>query len=119
MESVGHIELRTTEYRPCYVGGNKALFHRWEDKPRQIIRQDGLRMWSPENLMKAYAKQYEAGILPPEFEIEFIPRTLAIVEFEDGTVLEVEPCEVRFVPGLMNEYDFREAVMNEARNGTD
>lgn len=119
MADLGHIEVRTTEYRPCYVDGKKALFHRWEDNPRTLIRQHGLRLWSYEKFAKVYSKYLETGLLPPEFDIEVIPRTLAIVEFEDGTVLEVEPCEVRFVPGLMSEYNFMEAVMNEARNGTD
>lgn len=34
--------------------------------------------------------------------------TFAIVEYEDGTVHEVEPQNIRFVDGLINQYGFRE-----------
>ena len=66
------IVIRTTEYRPCYVAGRKALFHRWED----------------------YGDQFK--------------KTLAIVEFEDGTVDAVNPKLLKFVPGIMENYTFDE-----------
>ena len=33
--------------------------------------------------------------------------TFAIVEYEDGTVHEVDPQNIRFIDDLMSEYDFR------------
>lgn len=37
-----------------------------------------------------------------------ISSTFAIVEFEDGTVHEVKPWNIRFVDNLVNEYAFQE-----------
>lgn len=34
--------------------------------------------------------------------------TFAIVEYEDGMVHEVEPCNIRFVDNVMSEYAFSE-----------
>lgn len=92
MESV---EIRTAEYRPCYVavveycsGGKtirkderKALFHRWANTFDLREVKWGMSM------MHGYI-------------------TTAIVEYEDGTIAEVVPTAVRFVPGIMNQYNF-------------
>ena len=40
--------------------------------------------------------------------------TFAIVEYEDGTIHEVEPTQIRFVDNAMSEYVFPEA--NESRD---
>ncbi len=37
-----------------------------------------------------------------------VSSTFAIVEFEDGTVHEVEPWNIRFADNLMEEYDLTE-----------
>lgn len=113
MAKLGDITIKTAEYRPCYVREfehsdnwklckeearkreRKALFHRWGLKAKALIKSSD-------------------GSLSTPFEI-----TLAIVEYEDGQIAEVPPDAVRFVPGLMNEYDFREAVMNETGNDAD
>lgn len=95
MAKLGDITIRNAEcYRPCYVNGKKALFHRWEEIADVV---------------------FLAGDNPTG-QVKY---TVAIVEFEDGTVAGVHTDKVRFVPGLMNEYDFREAVMNETRNDVD
>lgn len=94
MAKLGDITIKTAEYRPCYVNGKKALFHRWTDVP----------MVSPSKMLM---------VRDANKATEYVG--LAIVEYEDGTVDRVFPEQVRFVPGLMNEYDFMEAV-NEACN---
>lgn len=43
-----------------------------------------------------------------------VSETFAIVEYEDGTVHEIEPHNLRFVDNLMNEYAFPE--MEEKHN---
>lgn len=73
-------------YRPCYVGGKKALFHRWSD----------------------YSQLVNAGALVGGFHAGTVKETRAIVEFEDGTVAEVEPAKLRFVTGKFEEYSFAE-----------
>lgn len=111
MANVDTIEVRTAEYRPCYVTEavaysegvpvvkheRKALFHRWTDVP----------MVSPSKMLM---------VRDANDATEYVG--LAIVEYEDGKVDRVFPEQVRFVPGLMNEYDFMEAV-NETCDGID
>lgn len=62
--------------RPCFVDGKRALFHRWEDKA-QVIGESPL------------AGGHSAGQLWV---------VVGIVEFEDGTVKEVYPYNIRFAP---------------------
>lgn len=78
------ITIRTAEYRPCFVDGEKALFHRWEE---------------------------ESYVIPPSVMVGGhnggeIKRTLAIVECEDGTINRVEPTRIKFVAGEIKNYSF-------------
>ena len=78
------ITLTKSEYRPCYVGNKKALFHMWEDISSIHI---------------AMLKGDVSGQ---------IKRTFGIVEYEDGTIDEVIPSKIRFIEGIFKEYDFAE-----------
>lgn len=73
------------EYRPCYVRGRRALFHRWTNSARP---------------------QLPKGVEPAENVRYFQYRnTHAIVEFEDGTVDLAFPRDVRFAdPGNFSAY---------------
>ena len=84
MANMGEITVRTSEYRPCFVDGKKALFHRWLE----------------------YAMVIEPSPMVGGHRGGEIKYTLAIVEYEDGTLDQVNPSRVRFVPGIMNDYDF-------------
>ena len=107
MEMLGEITIKTTEYRPCYVDGKKALFHRWEEKENLIIKHDGRFGIKPEVIARKMRENASIGILDTNYSsLDHISAILAIVEYEDGTVAEVEPTAVRFVPGLMREYCF-------------
>ena len=44
-----------------------------------------------------------------------VSSTFAIVEFEDGTVHEVEPWKLRFIDRLTDEYDFKENQHGERK----
>lgn len=80
----GNLEMtvRTGEYRPCIVDGKKALFHRWTDFAN-VVGESPLR------------GGHSAGQ---------IHRVYGIVEFEDGTVKEVEPYTIKFTDSLFFEY---------------
>lgn len=82
----GTITMTKSEYRPCYVRGKKALFHKWEDKSEIV---------SPSILKGGHA----GGV---------IRATFAIVEFENGVVGEVYPHEIKFADNLIKEYAFNE-----------
>ena len=80
------IEVKFSEYRPCIVGGRKALFHRLADKAQTV----------GESLLRG---GHAGGQLWGVF---------AIVEYEDGTMSECYISEVRFLDskGMFAEYDF-------------
>lgn len=78
------IKNLTSEYRPCYVEGKKALFHRWEEFSKIV---------APSPMIGGHAGGQ-------------ITETFAIVEYEDGTIQEVQPNRIKFVTGIINEYDF-------------
>lgn len=69
-----------TEYRPCFVKGKKAIFHRWTDYAQ--VRD-----------------AYLQGTTPGQ-----LAQTFAIVEFEDGTVSECYPNQVQFCDNLHAQY---------------
>lgn len=63
------------ELRPCIVNKKKALFHKWVEF---------------------------SAVVPASFAVGGTPagnikQTLALVEFEDGTLKECHPAEVRFL----------------------
>ena len=79
-------------YRPCYIDTwqrehQKALFHKWVANP--ITRQDGVT----------------------------IMQTLALVEFEDGTVARIEAKGVRFDDSkrYFDQFIWTEEVKDDAR----
>jgi hypothetical protein len=88
------IVVQENEYRPCYVNGRKALFHRWANTarpvpPRGAEQDENTRYF-----------QYRA--------------TLAIVEFEDGTVERVWPQDIQFTDGG----HFKEYTWDEEQEAT-
>lgn len=74
------------EYRPCFVKGQKALFHRWVE---QVERH-----------RNTYGSLY------------FMPVVLGIIESEDGHIGQYYPHEIVFCDGLINQYGFKEESNN-------
>ena len=68
------------EYRPCYVNGRKALFHRWVNTANPALPKG----MDPDN-EKAKFFQHRS--------------TAGLVEFEDGIVARVWPQDIRFADG--------------------
>ena len=64
----------------------KALFHCWNYRS-ELVGESYLRGGHPAGQISA---------------------TFAIVEYEDGTIHEVEPTQIRFVDNAMSEYVFPE-----------
>lgn len=64
------------------VHGKNALFHRWEDisQPRDAVLQGTV-----------------SG---------FVRETVAIVEYEDGTVAEIHPCDIVFIDRYAQQFCF-------------
>lgn len=78
------ITVRNSEYRPCIVKCQNALFHRWEDNSE---------IYAPSPMVGGHA----GGI---------VKYTCAIVEYEDGHVERVKPEDVTFVDHLIKQYAF-------------
>lgn len=79
----------------CYM---KALFHCWSHRS-EVVGESHLRGGHPGGQVSG---------------------TFAIVEYEDGTVHEVEPTQIRFVDNAMSEYVFHEGNEEfEKYNGAD
>lgn len=70
------------ELRPCEVKGRKALFHGWHEASRVV---------PPSPMVGGH----NGG------EIKF---TVAIIEWENGTVTECYPREVKFLDSKVEEY---------------
>lgn len=81
------IQIQSSEYRPCIVknkkDGKKALFHRWSEIARM---RDAVMVGTVSGQIK---------------------ETLAIVEYEDGTIEQCYPNEIQFCDGKFQEYCFR------------
>lgn len=92
------------ELRPCFCNGKKALFHIWTDKEQPIVK---INPMLTEKALERISRKIEGGLIPPH-DVVLQKVVFGIVEFEDGSVAEVEPSAIRFVDtvAIMSEYDF-------------
>lgn len=82
--------IKTIAYRPCYVKGEKALFHQWAHVAH--VRDAIMTYQTPGQLSNVFG----------------------IVEFEDGTVKEVYPYEIQFCDSPHREYQW-DALQKEEK----
>lgn len=76
-----------TEYRPCWVDGRRAMFHRWTDSARPVTP----RGMDEETTTRRYQLHNVHGV----------------VEYEDGTVARVWPSNIQFADGgAFDEWDW-------------
>lgn len=81
--------------RPCEVDGRPALFHRWVEEDRALLRFETM-IHHDERKYVEY-RFHEAGVIPPGCSTEVIRETFALVEYRDGTIAKVSPELIRFV----------------------
>lgn len=74
------VQAIESEYRPCYVNGRKALFHRWVNTANPAAPK---------------------GVDPNDEKVKFFQHrsTTGLVEYEDGTLARVWPQDIRFADG--------------------
>lgn len=89
------------ELRPCYVKGQKALFHKWDTSER-VLPQFTTYMKTGDCQRRSEAlymqlKEERITILPHNVSICKAADTTALVEYEDGTMERVQPELVRFI----------------------
>ena len=99
------------DYRPCMVHIPAKVKHKrnTSTNPGEYIIE------SPEREIKALfhcwnhrSELYDASLIIGGHPGGKVSGTFAIVEYEDGTVHEVEPQNIRFVDNAMSEYAFPE-----------
>ena len=73
-------QSQEVEYRPCYVNGRKALFHRWVNTANPAAPK---------------------GVDPNDEKVKFFQHrsTTGLVEYADGTLARVWPQDIRFADG--------------------
>lgn len=81
--------------RPCDVEGRPALFHRWVEEDRALVKIDCFT--SPEEQAEIVKRIRVSGVYPTGCAPEVIRETFALVEYRDGTVAKVKPELVRFL----------------------
>ena len=100
----GKIEIGI-EYRPCIVKlweetfdtyGNKIIIHSREGETCKAL----FHCWNHRSEL------YDASPMIGGHPVGQVSGTFAIVEYEDGTIHEVEPTQIRFVDNAMSEYVF-------------
>ena len=81
--------------RPCLVDGKPAVFHRWVDEDKGLLKINAfVRMPEAEALNRTF---HEDGIVPNCCSMEKLRTTLALVEYPDGSVGKVKPELVQFL----------------------
>lgn len=88
-------DMNYTQMRPCLANGKEATFHRWSVKVDLFLKANSLMKSDYMTNLAQLVKKDK--IIPPHFDTETIQRTVAIVEYEDGAVDEVEPTKIKFI----------------------
>lgn len=106
----GKIEIGI-EYRPCMVHIPAKVKHKrnTSTNPGEYIIE------SPEREIKAlfHCWDFRSEVIGESYlrgghPAGQISATFALVEYEDGTIHEIEPMQIRFVDNAMSEYAFPE-----------
>ena len=90
------LPMDALQSRPCEVDGRPALFHRWVEEDKALLRINCYT--TPEEQQKLVYKFRQGGLIDPGCSTEVLRETFALVEYRDGTVAKVKPELVRFVP---------------------
>lgn len=82
-------------YRPCFARGRLAIFHRWCET--DVITLRFKTEMSKESRDRALREYHRCNVLPNCLEREKTRQIVAVVEYEDGTVDEVNPSDIEFL----------------------
>ena len=88
------LKSQTPALRPCEVNGKPAVFHRWVDEDRMKVQINIMTL--REEAIRTMDDYKVHGFLPATASPVVLRQTIALVEYEDGTVCKVEPEDVKF-----------------------
>ena len=80
--------------RPCSVNGRKAWFHCWIQIEHPYFISTAF--CSREEIKKMSCRIEDMTIIPSSFKVEKITKVVALVEYDNGTVVKVNPEEITF-----------------------
>lgn len=83
--------------RPCSVNGRKAWFHCWVQTEHPYFLSTSF--YSREETKEISREIENMTIIPSGFKVEKIARVVALVEYDNGTVVKVNPEEITFEDG--------------------
>ena len=84
----------TRGLRTCEVDGKPALFHRWAEEDKGILKINAfVKQEQANEIVKLYR---EESVVPTSCDIVVMRTTFAIVEYPDGSVHRVPVDRVRF-----------------------
>lgn len=81
--------------RPCEVDGRPAIFHRWVEEDRALLNIESFLRYGEQETLRRRA--LADGVIPCGCSVDVIRETLALVEYQDGTIAKVNPELLRFV----------------------
>lgn len=88
-------ECHDLQARLCEVDGKTCLFHRWIDEDEAALYIDVyVSVYEMQQLVRAFRDE---GIVKPGCRLEKLRKTLALVEYPDGSVGKVDPSLVTFL----------------------
>ena len=104
----GNIEIKY-ELRPCIVHiPEKREYFRENRERKYRIKKTAENIKALFHCWNHRSELYDASPMIGGHPGGKVSGTFAIVEYEDGTVHEVEPQNIRFVDNAMSEYAFPE-----------
>lgn len=81
--------------RPCEVDGVPALFHRWIEEDRALLKID--RFCTPGEANVICRRFHAEGTVPTGCHVNIVRETFALIEYRDGTIDKVKPERIRFI----------------------
>ena len=89
------MKVESAEYRPCVVGGRKALFHRWVESDKALFENVALMSYE----MKAeQINQFNNFGMVDNMctKLRIIKSLYGLVEHADGSMEKVDPEKIVF-----------------------
>lgn len=83
------------DLRPCLADEKPAVFHRWVDEDRGLLRINAFVR--PHEQDALHRRFQDDGIIPNCCSMEALRSTLALVEYPDGSVGKVKPELIQFL----------------------
>ena len=81
--------------RVCEADGEPALFHRWIDEDKALLK---INVFTRQEEQDYLVRRFKAeNVLPMGTSAEVVRHTFALVEYPDGSVGKVEPELITFL----------------------